>query len=133
MAKTKKPKEPTKSEREIQIECVKFFRERFPKQIILSISNEAAWKNWGKYEPMGCLHGAADLLVTLKDRVFFVEMKTKTGVQSDNQVDFQSKCEAIGISYYLCRSLDDFKRAVLSEWNKMQQQSGLQQVSPQNT
>lgn len=133
MGRVKKPSEPTKSEREIQIECVKFFRERFPKQIILSISNEAAWKNWARYEPMGCLHGAADLLVTLKDRVFFVEMKTKTGVQSDNQLDFQSKCEAIGISYYLCRSLDEFKMAILSEWNNIQQQSGLQQVNTQNT
>lgn len=129
MARAKKPKEPPKSEREIQIECVKFFRERFPKQIILSISNEAAWKNWGKYEPMGCLHGAADLLVTLKDRVFFVEMKNARGVQSDNQKAFEAKCNALGIGYYLCRNIEDFKRSILAEWEKIKN-TGLQQVKP---
>lgn len=116
--KTKKARD-TRSEREIQIECVDFFRNKFPNQIIFAVSNENYAKNWFKFQPMGALAGVADLVVTLKDRVFFVEMKTATGVQSDNQRTFQWRCEALGIGYYLCRNLDDFKRAILAEWEKL--------------
>lgn len=118
MPRPKKPRD-TRSEREIQIECVGWFRERFPNQIIFSCPNEAARNNWAKFQPMGATAGSPDLIVSIKDRCFFVEMKTATGSQSDNQKNFQWRCEALGIGYYLCRNLDDFKRAILAEWEKI--------------
>lgn len=128
----RKPKTPkdTRSEYEIQCEAVEWFRKTFPNQVIYSTPNEAARNNWAKYEKSGATAGSPDLVVSLKDRVFFVEMKNAKGVQSDNQKAFQWRCEALGIGYYLCRNLDDFKRAILSEWNKMQN-SGLQEVRTQ--
>ena len=132
----RKPKQPkdTRSEREIQIECVEFFRKTFPNQIIFAVSNENYAKNWFKFQPMGAVAGVADLLVSLKNVCFFVEMKNANGTQSDNQKAFESKCNALGIGYYLCRNLDDFKRAILAEWEKIKsQESALQQVTPQNS
>ena len=119
----RKPKQPkdTRSEREIQIECVEFFRKTFPNQIIFAVSNENYAKNWFKFQPMGAVAGVADLLVSLKNVCFFVEMKNANGTQSDNQKAFESKCNALGIGYYLCRNLDDFKRAILAEWDKIQE------------
>lgn len=119
----RKPKQPkdTRSEYEIQCEVVQWFRKTFPNQVIYSTPNEAARNNWAKYKKSGATAGSPDLVVSLKDRVFFVEMKTATGVQSDNQKAFETKCNALGIGYYLCRNLDDFKRAILAEWDKIQE------------
>lgn len=128
MPRPKKPRD-TRSEYEIQCEVVQWFRERFPNQVIFSCPNEAARNNWAKYAKSGATAGSPDLVVSLKDRVFFVEMKTATGAQSDNQKNFQWRCEALGIGYYVCRNLEDFKRAILAEWNKIKsQESALQQV-----
>lgn len=118
--KTKKKQKDTRDERTIQVECVKWFRETFPNQVITVISNEALARNWARYEPMGAVAGVADLLVSLKDNLFFIEMKNARGVQSDNQKAFEAKCNALGIGYYLCRNLEDFKRAILDQWVKMQ-------------
>ena len=119
----RKPKTPkdTRSEYEIQCEAVQWFRKIFPNQVIYSTPNEAARNNWAKYEKSGATAGSPDLVVSLKDRVFFVEMKNAKGVQSDNQKAFEWKCLNLGIGYYLCRNLDDFKRAILAEWDKIQE------------
>lgn len=129
MPRKPKTQKDTRSEYEIQCEAVQWFRERFPNQIIYSTPNEAARNNWAKYEKSGATAGSPDLVVSLKDRVFFVEMKNAKGVQSDNQKAFQWRCDALGIGYYLCRNLDDFKRAILSEWNKIKtQEPAIQQT-----
>lgn len=122
MAKQTKPKQPKdkRSEYEIQCEAVQWFRETFPNQVIYSTPNEAARNNWAKYEKSGATAGSPDLVISLKDRVFFIEMKNARGVQSDNQKAFEAKCNALGIGYYLCRNLEEFKRAILAEWVKMQ-------------
>lgn len=124
------PRKTTKDkrdERTIQIECVEFFKKTFPNQLIFSVPNEAARNNWAKYNPMGSLSGAPDLVVTLKDRIFFVEMKASWGKLSQHQLEFQARCEALGIGYHVAKNLEEFKRAILDEWNKMQN-SGLQEV-----
>lgn len=117
---TKKKQKDTRDERSIQIECVKWFRETFPNQVITVISNEALARNWARYEPMGAVAGVGDILVSLKNNLFFIEMKNATGKQSQAQKDFEAKCNALGIGYYLCRDLDSFKRSILAEWVKMQ-------------
>lgn len=124
----KQPKD-TRSEREIQIECVEFFRKTFPNQIIFAVSNENYAKNWFKFQPMGALAGVADLVVSLKNVCFFVEMKNANGTQSSAQKAFEAKCNSLDIGYYLCRNIEDFKRSILAEWNKIKsQESALQQV-----
>lgn len=117
MGRTKKAKQPSMTERDIQIEAVEWFRKTFPNQLIFSVPLEGCRRQWGHFEPMGALHGSPDLVATLKGRVFFIEMKAARGRQSEHQKQFQARCEALGIGYYVCRSLDEVKMAVLREWN----------------
>lgn len=119
----RKPKTPkdTRSEYEIQCEAVEWFRKTFPNQVIFSCPNEAARRNWAHFSKSGATSGSPDLVVSIKDKVFFVEYKTQSGQQSDNQKAFQWRCDALGIGYYLCRNLDDFKRAILAEWDKIKE------------
>lgn len=100
------------NERELQHQCVEWFRGNYPDYIIMSVPNEAAHKriNWFTYT--GLLRGAADLVLVLPGKVVFVEMKTRYGKQSDEQVEFERKCLSLGVEYRLCRNLDDFVSAV---------------------
>lgn len=118
-----KPKQPkdTRKEAEIQAECVQWFKTTFPNQIIFSVPLEAARNSWTKYEKMGALRGSPDLLLTLRNHIFFVEMKASWGELSQAQLEFQARCEALGIGYHVVKNLDDFKRAILAEWDKIQE------------
>lgn len=101
-------------ERDIQHECVEWFRENHPQLIIYSVPNEAAHKriNWFTYT--GLLRGAPDLVLALPGKVVLVEMKTRYGKQSDEQVEFERKCLSLGIAYHVCRSLEQFVEVVES-------------------
>lgn len=55
----------------------------------------------------GVLAGVPDLVIVGKGEVFFVEIKTPTGKQSDSQKEFQREVEARGFKYLLWRSVDD--------------------------
>lgn len=56
----------------------------------------------------GVLAGVADLHILLPGgRIIFVEMKTKTGKQSENQKIFQDTVESLGFEYLIWRSIDD--------------------------
>ena len=59
----------------------------------------------------GLFPGVGDLIVWWNTpdgvRIGYLEVKTKTGRQSDRQKHFQDMCEEHGIPYHLVRSLDD--------------------------
>mgnify|MGYP000613084598 CR=1 FL=1 len=63
---------------------------------------------------MGVFRGFADLVVISGGRVAFLEVKSKTGTQSDNQFEFQQLVEAQGFTYALVRSVDDALDALRS-------------------
>lgn len=56
---------------------------------------------------LGCYPGVTDLIAVRDGRIVFIELKTKTGKQSDYQKQFQSDLEAHGGEYILCRGIDD--------------------------
>ena len=56
----------------------------------------------------GLLAGASDLVLVM-DKIYFVEVKTTVGIQSDVQKDFQNRVQKLGHEYKLIRSLDEFK------------------------
>ena len=51
--------------------------------------------------------GLADLTAMKDGRVVYIEIKTATGRQSPEQVQFQKDCEAHGVMYVLARSVQD--------------------------
>ncbi len=68
-----------------------------------------ALKSW-----IGRIAGVPDYVFLGKEKCFFIEVKSKKGVQSEKQILFQKWCEKVGVPYYICRSLDDFKAITYS-------------------
>jgi len=103
-------------ESEIQQQCIKWFHNTFRPQAgegggegeIIFVPNELSYHRSNYYQTMGVRKGCSDLIVVLKGKVLFIEMKTPKGKQSPEQIDFQRSVEAMGYEYYVVRSLDEF-------------------------
>jgi hypothetical protein len=81
-----------------------------PRCLIMSVPNESedAWEGQKKVNT-GMLAGAADLIVLLPgETIVFAECKTKTGTQSPAQRIFEERAAALGFSYFLFRSREQF-------------------------
>ena len=107
------------SEASIQQSCVVWFRNNYQRKgvdkgLVLSIPNErmGGYKAMAPLLKTGLLGGASDLIVLLKGRILFVEMKDHKGTQSPKQIKFQSQVENLGYKYYLVRTLKEFKEIV---------------------
>lgn len=59
------------------------------------------------HKEMGYTKGQPDLIFILSGHVYFVEMKTATGRQSQEQKEFQRQLEAAGQTYLVWRSVQD--------------------------
>jgi hypothetical protein len=62
------------------------------------------------HKKMGYCVGQPDMVVCRGGKVYFVELKTRTGRQSDEQKKFQAKAEAMGIPYLIWRNLEDCEK-----------------------
>lgn len=104
-----------KSEAKIQQEIVVWFRNNYQRKgvdkgIIFSVPNERA----GGFIAMkdllltGLLSGVSDLIVVMKNRVIFVEVKNEIGKQSENQKHFEKQVKKLGHEYFLVRNLKNF-------------------------
>lgn len=57
----------------------------------------------------GVMPGVSDLILILKNKVFFIELKAEKGVQSELQKTFESKVNNLGFEYLIFRSLEQYK------------------------
>lgn len=55
----------------------------------------------------GLLSGVSDLIIILKNRIVFIEVKTKKGKQSENQKIFEKQVKKLGFEYYIWRDVFD--------------------------
>ncbi len=53
------------------------------------------------------VNGVSDIIVLSDGKAYFIEVKSKTGQQSDDQKLFQDFVERAGCEYLLARSLED--------------------------
>lgn len=111
---------PRHEESKIQQAVVRWFRLQYPKYIIAAVPN-GGYRNTKEAAIMqreGILAGFSDLMIIAQHNVLFVEMKTKDGLQSDKQKEFQNKVSKLGFEYVICRS---FEQSVLSieRWLKV--------------
>ena len=67
------------------------------------------------FKAMGLRAGASDLVLVLRGKVVFVEVKTEKGRQSESQKRFQMVVEELGHRYEIVRSVYDVER-VLNSW-----------------
>ena len=88
-----------------------------PRCDIFSVPNEATWKN-NNFKAMGVRNGVSDLVVILKDKVLFIELKEGNNTQSENQIDFETVVTDLCHNYYLVRSLEQFKEIICHHLKK---------------
>ena len=66
-----------------------------------------------KLKSTGLVAGVSDLIIVSDKEVFFVEVKTSKGKQSDKQKAFEQKVKDLGFRYLIVRSLEDFKTQLI--------------------
>lgn len=64
---------------------------------------------------MGMVPGTPDFVFISDSGCVLIELKSKTGRQSEPQKDFQAWCESQKIPYYLCRSREQVEAALIKE------------------
>jgi hypothetical protein len=109
-----------KSEDKIQQEIVMWYRNTYclkhhnPRNIIFSVPNDSknAVEQMRKIAT-GLYAGVSDLIMIHFGKVYFIELKTEIGKQSEKQKDFQTIVENQGFKYYLIRSLKEFKESIV--------------------
>lgn len=64
--------------------------------------------------------GVSDLIIVLKNKVIFVEMKTTKGTQSPAQKEFQKQVEELGHTYIVLHGWKECEEFVekLKKWEK---------------
>lgn len=73
--------------------------------------NAAAGMSGGRYLKSNLLFiGVPDLLVFTPSKMWWIEVKTPTGILSDVQLKFQVLCDSAKVNYILARSLKDVER-----------------------
>ena len=106
-------------ESDIQIACVRWFRYQHPKlaRLLFAVPNGGARNavTGTILKAEGVVPGVADLLLLVPRNGYHglaIEMKTKTGRQSDSQREWQQEVEAQGYRYAVCRSVEGFIETV---------------------
>lgn len=100
---------------DIQKSCVIWFRNTYPDYIMFSVPNEGCYRRKYYFTDLGMLSGVSDTIVILPNKVLFIEFKSLKSYQRKEQRDFENRCLDLGFSYYVCRSLEQFKDIISSE------------------
>lgn len=107
------------SERQIQIQCVGWFRQRYPEasRVFFAVPNGGIRNAWTakNLRDEGALSGAPDLVLLVPRHGYAslcIEMKKPGGRQSDSQKTFEEAAKAFKNKYVVCYSFDEFKRIV---------------------
>ena len=102
-------------ESRLQINCVKVFRLRYPHfaNLLFSVPNGGARRpvEASIMKAEGMTAGVSDLILLVPNVRYHgmcIEMKTRTGKQSDAQKEWQKAVTALGYKYAIIRSLDEF-------------------------
>ena len=110
------------TERQIQIQCVSWFRQRYPEasRVFFSTPNGGARNPWTakNLKDEGVLSGVADLILLVPRHGYTslcIEMKKIGGKQSEHQKAFEAACKKYLSKYVVCYSLEEFQ-AVVEEY-----------------
>ena len=107
------------TERQIQIQCVSWFRARYPEAscVFFAVPNGGIRNAWTakNLRDEGALSGVADLILLVPRHGYAclcIEMKKAGGKQSDSQKAFESAAKAFKNKYVVCYSFDEFKAVI---------------------
>lgn len=103
----------------LQKSCVRWFDYAHPKyRLRIHHSPNGGYRNAieaAKFKQMGVRAGFPDLILLIPNKFYpfcGIELKIKTGRQSENQKAYQKEFESIGALYVVVRSLDEFIKVV---------------------
>ena len=103
------------TEEQLQSSCVQWFWNNYPEQrkMLFHVDNNS-WNSviGSRKKALGVVSGPSDLILILRCRVVFIEMKIPGGVQSDNQKDFEKKVNDRSHQYIIIYSLQEFKNLI---------------------
>lgn len=112
-------KKPKHEEDDLQRACVCWFDLEYPQyRLRLHHSPNGGKRNAieaAKFKQMGVRAGFPDLILLIPNKLYpfcGIELKTKTGRQSENQKEYQKEFESIGAKYVVVRSLEEFIEVV---------------------
>jgi Holliday junction resolvase len=74
---------------------------------IISYLEIKGWFVYYNLQGLGSYPGLSDLVAVKNGRVVHIEVKAKTGRQSERQEKFQASLEAVGGEYVLARGIED--------------------------
>lgn len=57
----------------------------------------------------GVMPGVSDLILIVKNKIYFIELKAEKGIQKEHQKLFQNKVENLGFEYKIFKSLETYK------------------------
>lgn len=116
---SKTRRKPRDEEHKLQAACVRWYRLQYPKlkHNLFSVPNGGKRDavTAAKMKEEGALAGVADLILLKSNRFYgalLIEMKTKTGRQSDSQKEWEQNIINDGYKYVVVRSLEEFQREV---------------------
>ena len=84
--------------------------ETFIRKSVTDALRASGWYTFYNFQGLGAYKGISDLTAVKDGQTLFVEIKTKTGRQSDYQMQFQKDIEAHGGVYVVARGLKDVEK-----------------------
>ena len=105
------------AEERIQTDCYVYFHNTFPEHrglLCYNLNNSKNKIDGARNKAMGIQKGRSDLVLYWQGSAVMIEMKTPTGEQSPEQIEWQRKVEEQGFEYHLARSLEEFQKIILT-------------------
>lgn len=115
-----RPKTPRHEEEKLQVQLVEAFRTIVPSHLAVLYAVPNGGKRGkaeaGRLKAQGVLSGVADLVIMMRGRHVYAEVKTEEdkvrGVErtymSTNQKNFAKQAEALGHDHHVIRSMDEW-------------------------
>lgn len=103
------------SEDKIHTDCYVFFHNTYPSLRGLLCYNLGNSKNkidGARNRAKGLQKGRSDFTLYYQGKAYMIELKTETGDQRKEQIEWQCKIESQGFQYFLIRSLSEFQELI---------------------
>ena len=99
-------------ESDIQAQIVEYLK--YKNIMFFSVPNEGvnSIKRMMKLKKMGLRSGVSDLVILMKNKIVFLEVKQKGEKQTNNQVLFEKDVIDLGFEYHVVYDVEDVERLI---------------------
>jgi len=70
------------------------------------------------HKKMGYIVGQSDLIILHKGKMYFAEIKTASGKQTEKQKDFEKLIKELGYEYFIWHNIDEVMNFIKKEKDK---------------